>query len=202
MDKQFSEEAEKIRFETFVDAILAIIITVLVLEFKVPENAYTSDGEIQSFIRHMMPSFFSYFISFATIVTLWIDHHNLFRSIKKADTKFVLLNFLFVLFVSATPFTTALAGRNYERPYAVALVGANYALMSLSFIFIWAYAEIKKIIPETVAMNKSSKAGKTLGFIGFCFLIASIPLAYASTYITFALFILVIIMHLIKQFFY
>ena len=201
MGKHFSEETEKIRFETFIDAILAIIITILVLEFRVPETAYASDGEIKFFIEHMMPSFISYFISFCTIVALWIDHHYLFKNIKTADTKFVLLNFLFILFLSATPFTTALAGRNYERPYAVALVGANYALMSLSFIFIWVYAEIKKVIPETVAMNRSSKAGKTLGLIGFCFLMASIPLAYVSTYISFALFILVIIMHLIKHLF-
>ena len=88
MDKHFSEEIEKTRFETFIDAILAIIVTILVLEFKVLETAFTSDGEMKSFIWHMMPSLISYLISFLTIIVLWIDHHYLFRSIKTADTKF------------------------------------------------------------------------------------------------------------------
>jgi len=52
MGKHFAEPAEKARFETFIDAILAIIITILVLEFRVPENAYLSDDEIKSFILH------------------------------------------------------------------------------------------------------------------------------------------------------
>ena len=70
MGKHFAGETEKARFETFIDAILAIIITILVLEFRVPENAYSSDDGIRSFIHHMAPAVFSYVISFATIVSL------------------------------------------------------------------------------------------------------------------------------------
>jgi len=201
MGKHFFEESEKQRFETFLDAILAIIITILVLEFKVPENAYSSDSEVKSFIWHMMPSVLSYLISFLTIVVLWIDHHNLFRKIKNADTKFVLLNFLFILFLSATPFTTALGGRNHENPFAVALIGANYLLMNLTFTIIWVYAAIKKMLPESISKARSSKLGRITGLVGLGLLVASIPLAYVSTHISFGIFIVLILMHLIKNFF-
>jgi TMEM175 potassium channel family protein len=201
MGTHFSEKDEKARFETFIDAILAIIITILVLEFKVPENAFSSDQEISSFIHHLLPSVFSYVISFATIVSLWIDHHDLCRQIKSADIRFVIFNFVFILFVSAIPFTTALAGRNHESSYAVSLVATNYFLMNLSFSFIWAYVTSKKIIPEATIRNTFYKRNAIISLIGGILLLISIPMAYVSTYISFVIFIVVIILHLGKEFF-
>jgi len=202
MGKHFEGETEKARFETFIDAILAIIITILVLEFRVPENAYSSDGEIKSFIRHMVPAVFSYVISFATIVSLWLSHHDLCRLIKTVDIRFVILNFVFILFVSSLPFTTALAGRNHESSYAVALVAINYFLMNISFALIWGYVTTKKNIPEETTRSTGFKRNATIAIIGSILLLISIPLAYVSTYISFTLFIVVLFLHIGKEFFY
>lgn len=202
MVKHFSQETEKIRLELFIDAILAIIVTILILEFKVPEDAFSSDTQIKSFIHHLVPSFISYVISFAIIISLWINHHDLFRHIKTADIRFVLLNFLFILFLSPIPFTTALAGRNHESSYAVALVATNYFLMNLTFAFIWAYATRKKIIPETMSGSKSSKRNVIISIIAGLLLMMSIPFAYISTYISFGIFITVITLHIGKEFYY
>ena len=202
MGKHFAGETEKARFETFIDAILAIIITILVLEFRVPENAYSSDGEIKSFIHHMVPAVFSYVISFATIVSLWLSHHDLCRLIKTVDIRFVILNFVFILFVSSLPFTTALAGRNHESSYAVALVAINYFLMNISFALIWGYVTSKKIIPEETTRSTGFKRNATIAIIASILLLISIPLAYVSTYISFTLFIVVLFLHIGKEFFY
>ena len=198
MFKQFSQEAEKNRFETFVDAILAIIMTILVLEFKVPEEPFHSDGNIRSFLIHLLPSFFSYFISFSTIVILWMDHHNLFRLLKRTDPPMVFLNFLFILFLSATPFTTSLAGRNMESSFAVAIVGTNYLLMNLAFTGIWIYATVKKMIPEDKLTLVSSKSEGRIIFSGIILQAVSIPLAFVSTYICFACFVLILILHVTR----
>lgn len=198
MFKQFSEEAEKNRFETFVDAILAIIMTILVLEFKVPEEPFHSNRDIHSFLHHLLPSFFSYFISFSTIVILWMDHHNLFRLLKKVDVPIVFLNFLFILFLSATPFTTSLAGKNIQSSYAVAIVAANYLLMNLAFTSIWVYSLKNKMIPETILQQLSTKWENGIIFTGILLTIASIPLAYVSTYISFSLFLFVLLLHVIR----
>ena len=130
MGKHFSAETEKARFETFIDAILAIIIT----------------------IRHMVPAVFSYVIPFATIVSLWLNHHDLCRLIKTVDIRFVVLNFVFILFVSLLPFTTALAGRNHESSYAVALVATNYFLMNINHI---ATLFFRKSLIEGYGSNQS-----------------------------------------------
>lgn len=198
MLKQFSEEAQKNRFETFLDAILAIIMTILVLEFKVPDDAFASDGNIKSYLFHLAPSFASYFISFSTIVVLWMDHHNLFRLLTKADIPIVLLNFLFVLFLSATPFTTSLAGRNFESPYAVTIVAINYVMMNLVFSSIWVYALKNKMMSEAVVKQLSSKRENIIILVGILLQVASIPLAYVSTYISFILFTVVLILHIIR----
>jgi len=198
MFKQFSQEAEKNRFETFVDAILAIIMTILVLEFKVPDEPFSSNGNIKTYLYHLAPSFLSYFISFSTIVVLWMDHHNLFRMLKKADPPMVFLNFLFILVLSAIPFTTSLAGRNFDSSYAVAIVAFNYLLMNLAFTAIWAYAMKNKMISEEILRKTSTKRENIIIFTGLLLEIASIPLAYVSTYISFALFLIVLILHVIR----
>lgn len=198
MHKQFTSESEKTRFETFVDAILAIIMTILVLEFKIPEESFDSDGHIKLHLLHQIPSFVSYFISFSTIVILWMDHHNLFRILKRADIPLVFLNFLFILFLSATPFTTSLAGRNIQSSYAVAIVAANYVLMNLAFSSIWVYAMENKMIDEIALENMSTKRENLTILIGILLQLASIPLAYVNTYIPFLLFIVVLIIHLIR----
>jgi len=200
-DRHFSTERETIRLEMFIDAILAIITTILVLEFKVPEEPFSTDGEIKSFLHHLFPSFFSYGISFATIVMLWIDHRLLMRMIKRASVQFVLLNFVFILVLSPLPFTTALAGRNYESSFAVALVATNYFLMSLSFSLLWRYVFAKKMISENETKEGFIKRDIIIAIIASVFLLISIPLAFVSTYISFTLFIVVILMHLFKQFF-
>lgn len=198
MLKQFSNESEKNRFETFIDAILAIIMTILVLEFKVPEEAFESDGDIKSFLAHLTPSFLSYLISFSTIVILWMDHHNLFRLLKKVDIPLIFLNFLFILFLSATPFTTSLAGRNYESAYAVTLVAGNYVIMNLVFSSIWAYAITKKMIIEDAQTQVASKRENAIILAGIGLQLASIPLAYVNTLIPFFLFIIVLILHVYR----
>lgn len=149
--------------------------TILVLEFKVPEDAFTSNDSIKSYLYHLAPSFISYLISFSTIVVLWMDHHNLFRLLKKADIRLVFLNFLFVLFLSATPFTTSLAGRNFESSFAVTIVAVNYVMMNLAFTSIWIYALKNKMMIESVVKQLSSKRENTIIFIGILLSIASIP---------------------------
>ncbi len=198
MLKQFTEEAEKNRFETFIDAILAIIMTILVLEFKVPDQHVNSDVEIKTFLKELFPSFISYFISFSTIAVLWIDHHNLFRLIKKADVPLVFLNFIFVLFLSATPFTTSLAGRNFENAYAIKVVALNYLLMNLAFTSIWIYTMKYKLISDHIEKQLSTKLENRVILSGFLLQIASIPLANVNTYCSLAAIILVLILHVIR----
>ena len=110
--------------------------------------------------------------------------------------------FVFILFLSPLPFTTALAGRNYESAFAVALVGANYFLMNLSFSFMWWYAKGKNLFSQARTAEKFFKRDLKISIAGAVLLLISMPLAYVSTYISFTLFVVLILMHLAKQFFH
>ena len=127
-----------------------------------------------------------------------MDHQNLFRLLKRADPPLVFLNFIFILFLSATPFTTSLAGRNFESSFAVSLVGINYLLMNIAFSSIWVYALKNKMITEEAQQKLSTKRENMTILIGILLSLIGIPLAYVSTYITFSLFFIILIIHVIR----
>src|SRR6476660_7498083 len=113
---------DKRRLETFIDAIVAIILTILVLEFRVPETDHSKDLNTRQQVASLLPSFISYIGSFLLIVGIWIDHHVLFLNLQKLTKRYILLNMFFILLLSVVPFTTAFAGTNDHDSFAVALL--------------------------------------------------------------------------------
>jgi len=103
---------DKRRFETFIDAVIAIILTILILELRVPETEHSEKVNTRQQLATLVPSFVSYIGSFLLIAGIWIDHHVLFLNLQKLNKRYILLNMFFILFLSLVPFTTAFAGRN------------------------------------------------------------------------------------------
>lgn len=185
------------RFETFIDAVIAIILTILVLELRVPEGEHSESISTKHQLGELLPSFVSYIGSFLLIAGIWIDHHILCLNLTKINKRFILLNLLFILSLSVVPFTTAFAGNNYHDSFAVALLFFNYFLMNLFFAILYWYSNWKKIInPSFMADNKKTGIYSAVGIVG---LIAAIPLAYVNTYISFALGIIIFTGHLFKK---
>src|SRR5689334_13972368 len=112
---------DKKRFEAFFDAILAIILTILVLEFRIPETEPASEQNTKQQVIALLPAFISYIGSFLLIFGVWIDHHILFLNLLKLTKRYILLNMLFVLSISIIPFTTAFAGKHPQDSFAVGL---------------------------------------------------------------------------------
>ncbi len=190
-------EYDKRRFETFVDAVIAIILTILVLELKVPESDHSGTITTKQQLLSLLPSFISYIGSFLLIVGIWLDHNILVLNLIKINKRYILLNMLFILSLSLIPFTTAFAGHNPEDSFAVVLLFVNYVFMNLSFAFLYWYAGWKGLLPkEFYSENRFNALYSTLGIVG---LIIAIPLAYVNTYISFALGIIVFGGHLFKK---
>ena len=120
---------DKKRFEVFIDAIIAILLTILVLEIKIPESKIENASTFEQF-KSLTPYIVSYLASFILIFGFWIDYHLLFVNIKKITLRFILINMLFILSISFAPFVTAFAGKNYHDEFAVALLGATYFIMN------------------------------------------------------------------------
>ena len=190
-------EFDKKRFETFVDAIIAIILTILVLELRIPESAYHETRITSELVKTMIPPCISYIGSFLLIFGIWIDYHVLFLNLSRLTKRYILMNMLFILWLSFVPATTAFAGNFAADPFAVALLFVNYVLMNVFFGNLYWYAHRRKLIPNAfVQENKKTSRYSLLGIVG---LIAAIPLAYVNTYISFGLGIAIFAGHLLKK---
>ncbi len=188
---------DKKRFEAFIDAIIAIILTILVLELRIPENEHAGDLNTRQQVAKLLPSFISYIGSFLLIAGIWIDHHILFVNLQKLTKRYILLNMFFILSLSIVPITTAFAGNHYRDSFAVALLFTNYFIMNLLFGNLYWYARRENMLPPQFFVDQKSTAFySVIGIIG---LIAAIPLAYVNTYISFGLGIIIFIGHLYKK---
>jgi uncharacterized membrane protein len=118
------EEAETGRVEAFSDGVLAIVITLLALDIKVPQNA-VGDAALWRGIVERLPMIGAWLVSFFFVLVFWVAHHTLFSQLAKTDRGLLWLNGLFLLAISFSPFPTALVG---EYP------GAAPALFLLSLV--------------------------------------------------------------------
>jgi uncharacterized membrane protein len=118
------------RLEAFSDGVIAIIITIMVLEFKVPEgnNFYN--------LYPLLPKFLTYLISFIYVGIYWNNHHHLFHVINKVNGKILWANLSLLFTLSFIPFTTAWMGESHIKSNPVCLYGINLLLCSIMFVIL------------------------------------------------------------------
>jgi TMEM175 potassium channel family protein len=129
------------RAEAFSDGVLAIAITLLVLEIRVPD--VPRDSTLARELFHLWPKYAVFAISFVTIGIMWINHHAMFDRVAAVDRRLLFLNLLLLLSISFVPFPTAVLG-DYVRDAdaghaAAALYGANMLLVGIGFFALWRY---------------------------------------------------------------
>ncbi len=186
---------DKKRFEAFIDAIIAILLTILVLEIKIPENKIENASTYDQ-VRSLTPFMVSYLASFMLIVGFWIDYHLLFVNITNITKRFIILNMLFIFSISFAPFVTAFAGEHYHDAFAVALLSTTYCVMNFFFMLIFLYSKSKKLTDPAFFKNKGTDIYSAISVVA---IVAAIPLAYVSTYISFIIFLIIFGWHLIKR---
>ena len=99
---------EKSRLEAFSDGVFAIVITLLILDIRFPDVAYS---QFAATMASLLPRILAYVMSFIIIGVYWSTHHNSMHAIRKTDRSFLWLNILLLLCVSFIPFPTSLLGR-------------------------------------------------------------------------------------------
>lgn len=124
----------------FSDAVFAIVITLLVLEIKLPHLDVLSDSTLNHALLHLLPKVIGFVVSFVVIGLMWIEHHRIFRHINGYDTGLLWRNLLMLLCVSFVPFPTALFSEYYWSKTAFILYTASFAVVGLTKLWIWVYA--------------------------------------------------------------
>jgi uncharacterized membrane protein len=115
------------RVEAFTDGVVAIIITIMVLELKVPE------GEDFSALLPQWPHFLSYVLSFVNVGLYWNNLHNMFHTVQRVDGRVLWANLNLLFWLSLMPVTTAFMGENHFAPVPVAVYGIDLILCALAY---------------------------------------------------------------------
>jgi len=131
--KRFAQgELRLNRIEAFSDAVFAIIVTLLVLELRVP--VLHDRGSASEQLREQLPKFLSWLISFTIVCKFWLNHHHLLTFARHATYGMIGLNSIFLMGQAFIPFPTALMGEYPTNALAVSLFGVVMALNTLLFI--------------------------------------------------------------------
>jgi uncharacterized membrane protein len=129
------------RLEAFSDGVLAIAITLLVLEIRVPPPEDLQDPDkLLAALAALWPSYLGYLISFVTIGIIWANHHNLIRLVDRVSHGLILANLLLLLTVGFLPFPTALLAATLETPSAqigVLVYAGTFVVVAIAFNVLW-----------------------------------------------------------------
>ena len=125
----------KTRLEAFSDGVLAIIITIMVLELRVPHG-----GDLEA-LRSLLPVFLNYVLSFVYVGIYWNNHHHLLHATRRISGGVLWANLLLLFWLSLFPFVTAWMGENHFAPLPTAvyglvllLAGASYSVLQTAII--------------------------------------------------------------------
>lgn len=187
---------DKKRFEAFIDAIFAIVITFLILEFKMPHIEGADDATLKSEIWKMFPLFICYLLSFFTIMIIWLDHHRLFQFITKVTKPFAVLNFIFLIPVTAIPFATGLAGENIHSEFAMLFFILTLVIMNIIFAILFMYSAKQGLVEQD--QLATFKKGEKIEIIGLLMSITSLFVVFIDPLFGFGLSFLVLVLHIFK----
>ncbi len=118
---------EKNRLEAFSDGVLAIIITIMVLDLKVPHEA-SLDA-----LKPLLPVFLTYVLSFIYLGIYWNNHHHLLKAARKVNGAMMWANLHLLFWLSLFPFTTGWMGENHFQPVPTAIYGAVLLLAAIAY---------------------------------------------------------------------
>lgn len=178
------------RLEAFSDGVLAIIITIMVLELKVPHDASLAG------LSHLWPVFSSYVLSFVFVGLYWNNHHHMLHASETVNGWVLWANLHLLFWLSLIPFTTAWMGENHFAPLPVALYGfvlfmAGGAYYLLAHFLMYHHGK------ESLLSRAIGKDIKTLASLAAY--ISAIPLAFVNQWISLVLYVVVAMLWIVPE---
>ena len=178
------------RLEAFTDGVMAVIITIMVLEMKAPHGGALAD------LVPLAPVFLSYVLSFVYVGIYWGNHHHLFHLVKHVDGRVMWANLHLLFWLSLVPFTTAWMGENHFDTWPTVLYGAN--LMLAAFAYDLMVRAIHCINADAKLAGHAAQ-GNWKRTWSVVFYVTAIPLAFVHVLAADALYLLVAILWIIPD---
>ncbi len=178
------------RLEAFSDGVIAIIITIMVLELKVPEGA-----EISALIP-LIPVFLSYLLSFVFVGIYWNNHHHLLQAARQVNGAVLWANIHLLFWLSLVPFVTNWLGENGFQAWPVALYGIVLLMAGLAY-FLLSRALVALHGQDSVLAEAVGNDLK--GYISLACYTLAVPLAFINATLACGLYVVVAVMWLIPD---
>lgn len=181
----------KTRLEAFSDGVIAILITIMVLELKVPHGT-----ELEALLP-LLPVFLSYILSFIFLGIYWNNHHHMLQATKQINGKVLWANLHLLFWLSMVPFVTGWMGENHFEPLPTAAYGIVLLMAALAYTLLQTLI-VKHHRGENAKLAEA--VGNDIkGKISVLMYIAAIPLAFFNQWISHALYVIVAAMWLIPD---
>lgn len=190
----------KFRLEALADAVFAIVMTLLVIEIKVPELHIEelSPTDLWQELVNIGPLFISYFVSFAVLSMFWTSHHAFFQMfIKNLNRLMVQINMLYLAFIALIPFSAHLMGTYPHNLTAVLVYGSNILLAGITAIGIFIYALKSNEIDVHEVERRTVKQGTIRLVLTPLFAIIGMLVAFINVQFALILFAFPIIFNII-----
>lgn len=174
----------KNRLEAFSDGVIAIIITIMVLELKTPHGI--------NFEHDIMPLrfvFLSYVISFVNLGIYWANHHHLVHTVSRVNSSIIWSNLVLLFFLSLMPFATAWMGESHFQPLTVAVYAVLANLCGVGYYLL--LVTIRRSNRNNAELEPILKGQSKKGIISIILYLLAIPAAYVNPWISGMLFIVV-----------
>jgi len=178
----------KNRVEALSDGVFAIVITLLILDIRVPDVEY---NQLLSSLVALLPRILAYVISFGVIGVYWLAHHQSLQLIGRLNGFLIWLNFLYLLAVSFMPFPTALLGRYPMQPIPIVIYGLNLIVANATGLALTLYLRAHPELGSGLAHRASHKSLYIYGFVNLSYVLAML-LGFVAPAISYGIFVVVL----------
>jgi uncharacterized membrane protein len=178
------------RIEAFSDGVIAILITIMVLELKAPHDPTPAS------LAKMWPTFFAYVLSFVIIAIYWVNHHHLIHLITRIDSVILWANINLLFWISLIPWVTVYLGDNHALPFPVALYAAVSIAGAVSFFLLRASIARHNHEPEFKRLNKKMARKNVISILIY---VAAIPVAFIYTPLALTMIALPAVMYFLPE---
>ena len=180
----------KARLEAFSDGVIAILITIMVLELKVPHGADLAT------LRPLLPVFLTYLLSYVFLGIYWTNHHHLLHMTRRINGKILWANLHLLFWLSLIPFVTGWMGENHFGAVPTAIYGVVFLLAAVAYTIL-----VRTILASEGPDSKLAAAigGDRKGKISLLLYLSAVPLAFVHELLADALYVAVALIWLVPD---
>jgi uncharacterized membrane protein len=184
------------RMNALSDGVFAIVVTLLLLEIKVPQ---VPPPQLVHALTELLPKVMGHIISFVVLGIYWVGHHNMFLHVKRHDRVLLWLNILFLLVVAIMPFPTELVIQYLQEQVAVVVYAATLVLAGLTLDLMWWYATHNhRLVHESLSQDLIAFVHRRVLIAPALYLVA-IAVSFASVLLAQLIFVLVVLLYIVPN---